>query len=474
MSQTRQLRGYGRRPPLPLTVPLPDGRSLEVSQWLRILPGKRLVGQATLDGEAVLAKLFIAPGAVRHWAREKKGVEALIRCAIPTPALIASGQLSGGGRFLLTRYLPGAQSQQQRWEALESTAPGNPAAQDLVREVIAVLAQMHRQGLTQSDLHMGNFLCYQGRLLVIDGDAVAVHTAGTPLSAEDAADNLGTFMAQLPVAWEQQRDPLVAVYLQHNSEHPLDPQRISQALERGREWRLRDYLGKAVRDCSLFSVRRNWWRLIAIRRSEVKALLPLLEQPDAPFTGEPLLKDGGSSTVTRLTLDGRELVIKRYNIKGLGHWLRRFWRPSRAWHSWLAAHRLQFLDLATPAPLGMCESRFGPLRRRAWLVTEFCPGQDLLSLFGPTGAQLPSAQQQAALLQVFSELARHRISHGDCKATNLLWHAGRVWLIDLDAMQVHASEAAWRKAWNRDRARFIRNWPAESDLGQWLQAALPR
>lgn len=474
MSQTQQLRQYGRRPPLPLTVPLPDGRSLEVSQWLRILPGKRLVGQATLDGEAVLAKLFIARGAVRHWAREKKGVEALIQCAIPTPALIASGQLSGGGRYLLTRYLPGAQSQQQRWEALESTAPDSPAAQGLVREVIAVLAQMHRQGLTQSDLHMGNFLCYQGQLQVIDGDAVAVHTAGTPLSAEDAADNLGTFMAQLPVAWEQQRDPLVAVYLQHNNEHPLDPQRISQALERGREWRLRDYLGKAVRDCSLFSVRRNWWRLIAIRRSEVKALLPLLEQPDAPFTGEPLLKDGGSSTVTRLTLDGRELVIKRYNIKSVGHWLRRFWRPSRAWHSWLAAHRLQFLDIATPAPLGMCESRFGPLRRRAWLVTEFCPGQDLLSLFDPTGAQLPPAQQQAALLQVFSELARHRISHGDCKATNLLWHAGRVWLIDLDAMQVHASEASWRKAWSRDRARFIRNWPAESALGQWLQAALPR
>ena len=78
MSLTRQLRRYGRRPPLPLSVPLADGRVLEFSQWLRILPGKRLVGQASLDGEQVLAKLFIAPGAARHWAREKRGVEALI------------------------------------------------------------------------------------------------------------------------------------------------------------------------------------------------------------------------------------------------------------------------------------------------------------------------------------------------------------------------------------------------------------
>lgn len=474
MNQAHQLRKYGRRPPLPLTVPLPDGRTLEVSQWLRILPGKRLVGRATLDGESVLAKLFIARAAERHWAREKKGVEALIQRAIPTPELVASGQLSGGGRYLLTRYLHGAQSQQQRWEALPSTAPENPEAQQQVAEIIAMLARMHRQGLIQSDLHMGNFLWHQGQLQVIDGDAVAIRTAGEPLSGEDAADNLGAFLAQLPMAWTGQQEPLAVDYLQHNGERALDPQRITRALERGRQSRLRDYLGKAVRDCSLFSVRRNWWRVVAVRRNEAAALLPLLQRPDALFAGEPLLKDGGSSTVTRLELGERKLVVKRYNIKSLTHWLRRFWRPSRAWHAWLAGHRLQFLDISTPAPLAMCESRFGPLRRRAWLITEYCPGQDLLSLFDPKGDRLPAADQRTALIQVFSELARHRISHGDCKATNLLWHAGRIWLIDLDAMRAHASESAWRKAWDRDRARLIHNWPLDSEIARWLQAALPQ
>lgn len=473
MTQTRQLRKYGRRPPLPLELALPDGRVLEVIQWLRILPGKRLVGQATLDGEAVLAKLFIARGAARHWAREKAGVEALLRGTIPTPALVASGHLSGGGRYLLTQYLPTAQSQQQRWEALASTAPEDRAAQGLVFEVVAMLAQMHREGLTQSDLHMGNFLWYRNRLQVIDGDAVAVHAAGKPLPVEDAADNLGAFLAQLPVAWGRQVDTCIAVYQQHSGGPALDPQRVHAALERGRQWRLQDYLDKATRDCTLFSVRRNWWRVIAIKRNEAGALLPVLEHPDMPFTGKPLLKDGGSSTVTRLALGERELVIKRYNIKGLTHWLRRFWRPSRASHSWLAAHRLAFLDMATPAPLGMRESRFGPLRRRAWLITEYCPGQDLLSLFDPTGARLPTAEQRSALVSLFNELARHRITHGDCKATNLLWHEGRVWLIDLDAMQAHSSEAAWRKAWVKDRARFIRNWPPESDMARWLHSVLP-
>lgn len=472
--ETRQLRQYGRRPPLPLTVLLPDGRRLEVLQWLRILPGKRLVGQATLGDDSVLVKLFIAPGARRHWIREKTGVEALIQQGIPTPELVASGRLAGGGRYLLTRYLHGSQTQRQRWGALSSHDSDNPEAQQLVAEVIALLAEMHREGLTQSDLHMGNFLWHQGQLHVIDGDAVEVHTQGKPLSAADVADNLGAFLAQLPVSWTEQQEALMVEYLRHNDACALDPQRIARAQAKGRQWRLKDYLSKAGRDCSLFSVRRNGWRVVAVRREEAATLLPLLQQPDALFVGDPLLKNGGSSTVTRFGLDDRSLVIKRYNIKSFTHWLRRFWRPTRAWHSWLAAHRLEFLDIATPAPLAVYESRFGPLRRRSWLVTAYCAGPDILSLFDPRGAWLPPLEQREALIRVFRQLAQHRITHGDCKATNLLWQDGKVWLIDLDAMHAHRSDSSWRAAWYKDRARLIRNWPADSEIARWLEAELPQ
>jgi hypothetical protein len=199
----------------------------------------------------------------------------------------------------------------------------------------------------------------------------------------------------------------------------------------------------------------------------------LIEQPDAAFKAIPTLKDGGSCSVTRVSTNQHELVIKRYNIKGMSHWLTRFWRPSRAWHSWLAAQRLRFLNIATPAPLAMIESRFGPLRRRAWFICEYCPGQNLLELFGNDGHAEPSEEQGEALLTLLRQLAGARISHGDFKATNLLWHAGQVWLIDLDGMQAHGSHAAWHKAWCVDRARLLRNWPASSPLTRWLDVNLP-
>ena len=66
-----------------------------------------------------------------------------------------------------------------------------------------------------------------------------------------------------------------------------------------------------------------------------------------------------------------------------------------------------------------------------------------------------------------------RISHGDLKATNLLWDQGRIVLIDLDAMVQHRSVRQHARAWQRDRSRLLRNWPQDSVLYQWLEANLP-
>lgn len=466
-----RLRSQGRQPPAGLTLQLPEGE-LQVEQWLRVLPRKRLVARARLNGCYVLAKLFIAQSAERHWQREADGLRALREGGLPTPKVIAEGRHEGGLYYLISEFLEGSRTLQQRWEELHKPDPGNPQAMQLLRLALRSVAALHRQGLAQQDLHLGNFLLHGEQLYLIDGDALDSLSPGQPLSASQAEDNLAIFFAQLSPAWDALIELLLVDYLQLNSERALNPDRLLQQVARARQRRLRDWLGKALRDCSAFAVQRRFWRFSSVVRGQRDALAGLLANPDSAFAGAPSLKDGGSSSVTRVELGGRELVVKRYNIKGPGHWLRRCLRPSRAWHSWLAAQRLQFLGIATPAPLAMIESRFGPLRRRAWLITEYCPGEDLLTLFGREGDRLPPEPQRQALLQLLQQLAEARISHGDFKATNLLWHDGRVWLIDLDALQVHGSGQAWEKAWSEDCARLARNWPPGSPLRTWLDKAL--
>ena len=98
----------------------------------------------------------------------------------------------------------------------------------------------------------------------------------------------------------------------------------------------------------------------------------------------------------------------------------------------------------------------------------------LLRHLGEDGQRLPDDATATALLKLFAQLVEARISHGDFKATNLLWLDGRVILIDLDAMQAHTRNAGWQRAWQKDRQRFIRNWPAASPLACWLEERMPR
>jgi tRNA A-37 threonylcarbamoyl transferase component Bud32 len=462
------LRAAGRTPAVPFRVALGDGRELLVVRLLRVLPGKRVVGESRLDGRRLLAKLFIDKDSARHWQREHLGIEALAAAGIATPAAVAAQPLPGGGHVLLTDFLDGATTVLEHWQALAGSSPGNPTAIALLTPAFRLLGQLHRAGLSHDDLHLGNFLQHGDCLYLIDGDAVA--TAAAPLGEKAAARDLAMLVAQLPRTWDEQLAPLLDAYRAGGAQLP-GPSTRARALRRERAWRLRDYLDKTGRDCSLFKVERSLHRFAAVVRAEADTLAPLLADPDRWIADGTALKRGNTCTVARVELGGRTLVIKRYNLKHLGHAISRAWRPTRAWHSWREGHRLDLFGIPTPKPLALVEERWGPLRARAWLVTEYCAGPNLLTHLDP--ASEPPPAEAAALGMLFATLYRERISHGDLKATNLLWQDGRITLIDLDAMRQHATIVGFVRAWRGDRARFLRNWPADSPLHRWLDAMLP-
>jgi Ser/Thr protein kinase RdoA (MazF antagonist) len=121
------------------------------------------------------------------------------------------------------------------------------------------------------------------------------------------------------------------------------------------------------------------------------------------------------------------------------------------------------------------EKRFFWLRSRAYLVTEYLPGPDIIERFAPYVEQGDAPENELlALDRLFAELIRERISHGDFKGHNLFWHDGRWALIDLDAMRQHGSVASFAAAFAKDRARFMRNWPQGSALYQVIDQRLPR
>ncbi len=445
-----QLRGAGRDVPTPFAIDLDDGRRLIVRRTLRVLPGRRIAGLAELDGAPVFAKLFIAAeGAARHWRRELDGKSAMAARRIATPPVLASGRLAGGGHYLITGYLADARP------LAATDRPGHLAA------AFAALGLMHAGRLVHDDAHLGNFLLAGAAVQVIDGDAVR-----EAASDDELKQNLALLLAQLPADVEaSRRGDLLAAYRAGNPGLDIDDGRLARLAGDTRRRRLGDYLRKCVRDCSRVLVRRGWRTFVAMARDEADFLAPIVADPDRWLAAGTALKRGNTATLALIEHEGRKLVIKRYNIKGLAHALSRCWRPSRAWHSWLEGHRLHFLGIATPRPLALIERRFGPLRAGAWLIVEHCAGPSLAE-------RPPAAAHPEPVVDLFTRLAAARVSHGDMKASNLLWDGERICLIDLDAMRQHCDAASHRRAWRKDRERFLRNWPADPGLTGALAAAL--
>lgn len=468
-----QLQLAGRAPELPFELEL-DGEPLLLERLLRVLPGQRYVGLARWRGRAVLAKLLVGTRAERHFQREREGARLLAEQGLVTPELLAEGFLAGQGGWLLFDYLDGVESLWDAWRAVEREALLSEAQQAVLGEALAAIAQMHAKGLWQADLHLDNLLRQAGRLWIIDGGGVQVETPCQPLSRDKVLENLGVFFAQLPVELEPFTEELLVHYLLANGEHALPLEALLKEVEKVRRWRLRDYLKKVGRDCSLFAAKIGAFGLRVVRREQEAELTPLLADPDAALEAGHLYKTGGAATVARIELNGRPLVLKRYNIKSWLHGLKRFWRPSRAWHSWVEGHRLELLGIATPRPLAVIERRCCWLRGRAYLLTEYCGGPDLIARFAPYVESAPPETELAALDRLFAALIRERISHGDFKGHNLFWDEGRWSLIDLDAMRQHRRQASFARAYARDRARFLRNWPAESHLHRLLDQRLPR
>ncbi|MEF8697831.1 MAG: lipopolysaccharide kinase InaA family protein [Candidatus Accumulibacter sp. UW20] len=471
LTDARRLQAVGRHPALPFCVALADGRRLTMLRLLRLLPGKRLVGEADFAGRRVLAKLFVGKRGEKHGQQERSGLEALLLAGVATPELVAAMPMVGGGYAVLTAFLDQAESVADAWARVAGGAPGDGEALALLEPVLQVVGRLHASGLLQEDLHLGNFLLQAGRLWVIDGDALRVIGRRQPLAAAPATANLAVLLAQLPAAWDEETAALLPAYAAGSGAAWPPLAALRETVKQVRACRLQDILAKSVRDCTRFAVEHTFTRFSAVLREEARRLAGVLGDPDGFIDRGCVLKDGGTCTVARAIVGDQPLLIKRYNLKNRGHALGRAWRPSRAAHSWREAHRLQFLGIPTPAPLALIEERLGPLRRRAWLISEFCPGDDLASHLAAT--REPPADEAAAILDLFAAMHRARISHGDLKATNLLWHAGQVSLIDLDTVVQHRSPTAHARAWRRDRARLLRNWPEASILRRWLDEHLP-
>lgn len=469
------LAGMGRTPgPFSLALDGESGNAATVhcAETVRALPGKRLVCRGSWQQQPVYVKVYF--GGDRHWLAERHGLRVLHERNIAAAALLHAGTADGGAlHILVLAEIAPAETLAQAWQQ----AGDATTRERLLKLALLTLAQHHRAGLEQRDIHLNNFLLASGQLVTLDGGGI--HVSGkAELSEQASRDNLARFFAQFYPRHDALVDALLPGY---RAQRGWDETRLPTAgmlarIKHYRRKRQRQYLKKIFRECSAFICERHWRSVrICDRHLSSPALQALLADPDASLQpgSARYLKQGNTSTLWSVMVDGRQLVVKRYNIKGPGHRLNRALRRTRAAISWENAHRLAFYGILGARPVALREQRFGPLRGRAWLIMEYVGGEDITHLCET--ADVNDATTRTAIQRMttlLTQLAECRITHGDMKGTNFIQTPQGIAVIDLDAMREHGSGKDFLAAQRRDLRRFMRNWQACPDIDALFRASL--
>jgi len=446
--------------PVPFEVVLPNGKNVICEEVVRAMPGRRYVCRGRVGEQAIFIKLFsMSHRASREWHDEQTGIEALHTAGIAAPTILYAGVIKDAEtQVVVYAALPDAESARQCWEQ-----GGEAMRLEVLNDLVELIAQHHAAGLRQVDLHLLNFIYSDATLYTLD--ASDINTSANPLSRSDSMDGLADLLALLPVEYDEVAGDIYVNYWQHRSQPENNAERsaLLQHVIDKRAYKLRKYLKKVFRSCSAFVANKTWREFTVYDRScESESLRTLLVDPDhAPSMGQAkILKDGNTCTVTALELDAKPLVCKRYNIKNILHALSRAFRPSRAACSWKNSHHLLRCGIATARPVAMREQRLGPMRGRGWLFMERIHGDNLYYYHDhPERLASDTFKKIAqAVSQLFEKMVQERISHGDMKAGNFIYHDDKLYLIDLDSMQAHTHKKSFEEAFTRDMSRFFKNW----------------
>jgi tRNA A-37 threonylcarbamoyl transferase component Bud32 len=436
----------------------------------RYLPKKRIVLKLHRGSNTVVGKLFYRK---KDYDREVRGQKWLENKGFLTPKV--SGATENH-----------SQANKQSWmlvyEHINTISVASAmlnmtiaAQQKLLLRCCQIVAKMHARGLYQDDIHLDNFLYDHDKIWIVDSASIKNNKA--PLSKKLALSNLGLLLAQTPA---EQR-PNITEVCQHYSDiydyFTIKQDELNNTIIRMQQRRWSHYKKKLSRNCTEFWVAQNNTGITVVRKDHLSdELLDKLKNIDQWMESGRQLKDGNTATVAKVDYNGNPYVIKRYNIKNWRHALSRSLRPTRGWTSWHNGNYLRFNEINTPLPVALVEERFGFIRKRAWLITAYSNGVDLLTATKSTNMSpiaLPQLPTLAANL--VRQLIRANISHGDMKATNFIVTNNGLQLIDLDAMQIHASHAKTVVAINTDIDRLLRNWDEASvklSFSSALQIAL--
>lgn len=129
--------------------------------------------------------------------------------------------------------------------------------------------------------------------------------------------------------------------------------------------------------------------------------------------------------------------------------------------------------ISIPRPIAYIEKRFGPLRGKSYFINEYIEAENLFTYITTHADPLDTTTTERKVVELFEALRTTGINHGDMKATNILVCDEKLLVLDLDAARKADDGSLFKRGYEKDRFRFLKNWKNHPDLYQRFDAALP-
>ena len=421
---------------------------------LRAVPGRRQTYDAVWNDTGVIAKMFSHKiSARRHLSREVEGLNQLQKRGLNSAKPLFYGRAEDGRWVVVIQKIVNSVT---ALDALTMTSEKRNKL-DLLKLVCRKLAKQHIKGVVQKDLHLGNFLLANDQIYTLDPGQMRF--LPSQVSRRKSISQLALLACCLPADDTASAEALYEEYFKTRGWDfgPSEKSLLAGQRMRHKNRGIKHGLKKCLRTSKRCRRIKTGSFLAVFDRSFCQGTDPLdfVRQIDTLMDTGQILKKGHTCYVSCLMWDGNDIVVKRYNHKGVIHSLRHTLKRSRARRGWLHAHHLGMREIPTPKPLAYIERRKGLLVWNSYLVTQYTEGPSLHHFLRDESV---TPEQRATTIQqvkdLLDQLAKYRMTHGDLKHSNILITKDGPALTDLDSVQFHRWHWTYRIRSVKDRERF--------------------
>ncbi|MHC4122438.1 MAG: lipopolysaccharide kinase InaA family protein [Planctomycetota bacterium] len=404
---------------------------------LRSIPHSRVVYDGLWNQMDVIVKLFNGMfQSKRRAKREWKRLKSLCNRGLNSPKPLFYGRAKKGGWVVITERIDGALS------VLKTLCKTKDKTQklELLLMVCRELAKQNQKGVIQRDFHLDNFLLADGEIFGIDPGQMCF--SRTELSRKESICQLVSLASCLSVGEGDFIHKLCREYASvrgwefGNSDDMYFRKQLLIHTKKGLRRALKKCLRTNKRDLRIRG--NNYIALVKKNFFKDAEANEFIEQIDKLMNEGRILKKGNTSYVSSVNWNGKDVVIKRYNHKGLIHSLRHTIKSSRAKRNWLNSHRLKMLGIPVSNPLAYIEKRKGLVVWQSYFVNKFVQARSFYDFLHDGNV---NAEQKTKLneqvIALFDEMDKYYISHTDPKPANILISDNGPVFIDLDAIKVN-------------------------------------